>query len=226
MKLVKTIICHFVEDCIRPLSGPLGTRARRIWYRRRLGGCGSNLTIDPGVILQNPQNIFLGDNVWIDINCLLTASPLRCEPPEAEGVARGQIRLGSDVHLGAGVLIQGHGGFTAGDEFAAAPGVKIFTKSNHHKESRAGKVTTPDRRENDYVTPIRIGKNVWIGLNCIMVGQTIGDDVFVLPNSVIFRSLPSNCLAGGNPATAKKALFPDKVSDADPSRAEDTDGDN
>ena len=45
-----------------------------------------------------------------------------------------------------------------------------------------------------------IGNNVWIGVNCVIVGNIkIGSNVLIAPNSFVNFSIPSNSLVLGNP---------------------------
>lgn len=55
--------------------------------------------------------------------------------------------------------------------------------------------------EFDYFGKIVIGDNVYIG-NCalVMPGVTIGDNVIVGAGAVVTKSIPANCIVGGNPA--------------------------
>ena len=47
----------------------------------------------------------------------------------------------------------------------------------------------------------RIGNNVWIGTNAVIVGNiTIGDDVLIAPNTYINVDVPSHSIVVGNPA--------------------------
>lgn len=47
----------------------------------------------------------------------------------------------------------------------------------------------------------RIGKNVWIGSNCVLYGNiTIGDGTTLLPGTVLTKSLPPHVVVQGNPA--------------------------
>jgi acetyltransferase-like isoleucine patch superfamily enzyme len=53
--------------------------------------------------------------------------------------------------------------------------------------------------------PVRIGNNCWIGYGVsIMKGVTIGDNTIIASKSVVMTSLPSNCVAAGNPARGVK----------------------
>lgn len=55
------------------------------------------------------------------------------------------------------------------------------------------------------VKPITVGKNSWIGEKCtILAGVTIGEFTPIGAASVVTKSIPSNCMACGNPAVVKK----------------------
>jgi acetyltransferase-like isoleucine patch superfamily enzyme len=54
---------------------------------------------------------------------------------------------------------------------------------------------------------VTIGKNVWVTTRCIILqGVTIGDNVIISAGSVVVSDIPSNCIAGGNPAKVIKFL--------------------
>lgn len=47
----------------------------------------------------------------------------------------------------------------------------------------------------------KIGNEVWIGANAVIVGNiTIGDNVLIAPNSYVTKNIPSNSVVMGNPA--------------------------
>lgn len=49
--------------------------------------------------------------------------------------------------------------------------------------------------------PIIIGNHVLIGTQCmILKGVTIGDRSIIAAGSVVTKDIPSDCIAGGNPA--------------------------
>lgn len=50
----------------------------------------------------------------------------------------------------------------------------------------------------------KIGNNVWIGINAVIVGNvTIGDDVLIAPNSYVNVDIPSHSVVLGNPCIIK-----------------------
>lgn len=56
-------------------------------------------------------------------------------------------------------------------------------------------------------SPVKIGDNVWCGLNVtILGGVTIGDNVIIGAGSVVTKDIPSNCIAVGIPAVPVKEL--------------------
>ena len=55
--------------------------------------------------------------------------------------------------------------------------------------------------------PISIGDYVFIGTRCIILkGVTIGSKSIIAAGSVVTKSVPENCLAGGNPCRAIRKL--------------------
>jgi len=53
--------------------------------------------------------------------------------------------------------------------------------------------------------PVKIGDNVWIGMNAVILkGVTIGDNSVVAAGAVVTKSVPANTVVAGNPAVEVK----------------------
>ena len=80
-----------------------------------------------------------------------------------------------------------------GDNCFIAPSCGFYTSGHpvDHKLRNKG---------YEYAKPIKIGNNVWIGGNVVVLpGITIGDNVTIGAGSVVTKDIPSNVVAYGNP---------------------------
>lgn len=112
---------------------------------------------------------------------------------------KGGIRLGSKVEVNNFTIINGTGGVEIGDDTLIGPGVRII--SYQHQFS-AGELI---RCQPTIAEPIRIGRDVWIGANSlILAGVVIGDGAVIGAGSVVTRDVPSNTVVVGSPAKPLK----------------------
>ena len=211
--MLKTLLACLIEDLIRWISGPLGIGLRRVYYRFRFKECGDGLVVETGAQIIGPEWISVGDTVWIDRQVILIGGP----PDEGTNysevtnhkiqVSRGEIAIGSNAHIGIGTIIQGHGGVQIGDGFTSSPHTKIYSLSNDQRNCRNGTVRTNKIDPFYILSPVFIGSNVWIGLNAVIVGHSLGDDVFVKPNSVVAANIEHNSIVCGAPAAVTDQRF-------------------
>jgi len=83
-----------------------------------------------------------------------------------------------------GTYINAYGGLEIGDNVGFGPNLTIVT-TNHYKY---------DQRKISYTKGVKIGSNVWIGANCvILAGTEIGDEVTIGAGCVISGNIPSKC---------------------------------
>ena len=106
------------------------------------------------------------------------------------------------VYLGKGVAqyfansgncyIQGINKIYIGDDTIFAPGVKIIS-ANHDKKDF--------HLHDKSVSPIRIGKNCWLGTNSVILpGVELGNNVIVAAGAVVTKSFPNDVTIAGVPA--------------------------
>ncbi len=101
--------------------------------------------------------------------------------------------------MNAGCYIQARNGIIIGNNLRMGPGSGLIS-SNHQLDNY------DLHTMND---PIRIGDNVWLGMNVVvMPGLKIGDNVAVGANSVVTKDLPCNVVAAGNPCEVLRKKEP------------------
>lgn len=103
-----------------------------------------------------------------------------------------------NLGLSPGCYIQGMNGIEVGINVRIAPGVKIVS-ANHN-------VNNYDK--HDPTPPIKIGDNIWIGANAVILpGVEIGNHTVIAAGAVVSKSFPEgNCILGGVPAKIIKKL--------------------
>lgn len=128
-----------------------------------------------------------------------------------QSINHGKVTMGEWAKIGNS-LITCVNSVYIGDDTAIADGVTI-TDHNYHPinpdDRRYMRHTPHDALERSPIyaanAPIIIGRNVWIGSNVrICKGVSIGDNSVIGANSVVTKSVPSNCVAVGNPAKVVK----------------------
>jgi acetyltransferase-like isoleucine patch superfamily enzyme len=113
----------------------------------------------------------------------------------------GPLRIGERVAIATGVFIATHeGGIEIGDDSMIGPN-SVIVGVNY----RYDKLTVPVHQQGTTSKGIRIGKDVWLGGNVVVMdGASIGDHTIVGPGSVVSGALPDRVIASGSPA---KVLF-------------------
>lgn len=112
-------------------------------------------------------------------------------------VTDGPLVTGDHCGFGTGCFISaGSGGISIGDYSICGPNVVVIA-SNYRYE----KLDVPLEHQGHTSLGIRIGRNVWIGANSVILdGAVIGDNSIVVANSLVNRKFPPNSIIQGNPA--------------------------
>jgi acetyltransferase-like isoleucine patch superfamily enzyme len=127
--------------------------------------------------------IELGDETWIERGAVLWAFG-------------GSIKLAPRVFVGPHAAIYGHGGVEIG-EWSMVSMNAVILSSNH----RIPGMDRCMRWEPDELRPTRIGRDVWIGANAVILGGvTLGDGVVVGAGSVVTRDCEPGAVVTGSPA--------------------------
>ncbi len=169
---------------------------RRSWARAQGVELGRDVGLARGVdfnvgsgfknCLKNAKargRIRLGERVWVERGAVLWAFD-------------GAITTADNVYLGPYVTVYGHGGVEIGEHTLVS--MKATILSSSHAIPQIGKLI---RETPDELLPTKIGRDVWIGANAVILGGvTIGDGAVVAAGAVVNRDVEAGAIVGGVPA--------------------------
>ena len=127
----------------------------------------------------------IGESTLLEPGCWITLGP------EAE------IRVGSGCFLNKNTMLAAVERIEIGDHVMFANG--CFVGDGDHRYDDPEKPITVQ----GFVPrgPVRIGDNVWFGVNCVVTGGVqIGDRAVIGANSVVTHDVPAGHIAAGAPA--------------------------
>jgi len=108
----------------------------------------------------------------------------------------GAIRIARRVWLGPYTVIYGHGGVEIGEQTLVSMHATIL--SSNHGIPPVGQLI---RDTADELLPTKIGRDVWIGANAVILGGvTIGDGAVVAAGAVVARDVQAGAIVAGVPA--------------------------
>lgn len=122
------------------------------------------------------------------------------EPPFHANFGGAHVHFGKNIYANFNLTCVDDADIYVGDYTLLGPNVTIAT---------AGHPIHPSLRERayQYVIPVHIGKNCWIGAGVVIVpGITIDDNVVVGAGSIVTKDLPSNVVAVGNPCRVLREI--------------------
>lgn len=176
-------------------------RIKSWFYRVK---CGRNPEIFGNVLIRSQGGeITIGDNVQ------LISSSWRCTASSLNHPVRLRTFLPSArIILEDGVGLNGTSITCRSKTIRIGKGTMIgpncvIVDSDFHRPwpPEMRRVYTGDECDSD----VCIGRNVWIGANCMVLkGVIIGDNSVVAAGSVVVKTIPENVLAAGNPARVIK----------------------
>lgn len=180
---------------------------RRAWLSMRLGHYGDNTLVEPGVRLQYPERIHLGNGVRISGQATLRANTDHprgifigdgSSVHESALIAanRGKVSIGRSSWVGPFCLIYGNGVVSIGNNVLVAGHSSINTVSH-----RFERCDLPINDQGIHCDPVHIEDDVWIGMNAVILqGITIGRGAIVGAGAVVTRDVPPWSIVTGVPA--------------------------
>ncbi len=210
--------------------GILPSFLKKLYYRSKGHSIGKNVSIGIGSVIIG-KKVTIRDNVKIGLITIIRAEEIMIERFAAIGsftmIDTGKLQIGEDARINEQVIVGGMKTpqsalimgkrtiimeysfinttmpITIGDDTGIGGHCLLFTHGSWLNQLEGFPVT---------FAPITIGKSVWLPWRVfIMPGVTIGDKVVIGANSMINKSVQSNCLIAGSPAKVIKENFPEPL---------------
>jgi len=149
---------------------------------------------------------FFGDNVFVEIEKFHKLRSMAILPflkscgnnvfinEHVKITVPNQVTIGNNVHIGEFSYLATRGGLSIGDNTHISRNFIVYT-SNHNY---LGNALPYD--DELLLKPVSIGKNVWIGMNVIVVpGVNIGDGAIIGMGTVVTKDVPPLSIIGCQP---------------------------
>ncbi|MFY9264490.1 MAG: acyltransferase [Solirubrobacterales bacterium] len=174
-------------------------RNDRWWRRRRIARefaarrAFARMPIN-GEILEGFERgrLEVGENTHLEPHCWITLN-----------LDSAHIRVGANCFLNFGVMLAAQDSITIGDHTMIANGCFIGDAAHRYDDPE----TPVPYQGFTSKGPIRIGDNVWLGVNVVVTsGVTIGDRAIIGANSVVTSDIPPRTIAAGVPAAVIREI--------------------
>jgi acetyltransferase-like isoleucine patch superfamily enzyme len=180
----------------------IAMKKKRFWYplaniknRFLFGEYGRDVYIGPGVIVNRPRFVSLGDRVRILRNTNINLHP---KDRNSKDIL---LKLGTDVIISENCYISACNSIIIEENVGISPNVMIIDNSR-----KPGDILRPSKEQDiskdGYV---RIGADSWIAFgSCVLPNVTIGRHCIIGALSVVNTDIPEYSVAVGSPARVVK----------------------
>ena len=151
------------------------------------------------IVIRGRKYIDFGKNLTTGVGCRFDVFPSGKNMPT--------VKFGKDVQINDHVHIVGMKSIEIGNNVLMAS--HVFISDNSHGsykgDSQDSAPTIPPTERSYYMSPIKIGDNVWIGEGVVvMPGVTIGKGCVIGAHSIVSKDVPEYTIAVGAPAKVIK----------------------
>lgn len=176
-------------------------KKKRFWYpliniknRFLFGSYGKDVYIEPGVVINRPRYVHVGNHVRIKRNTSINLHP------QDKHSTQGLLFIGDHVIISEGCFISACNHLVIEENVGISPNVMIIDNSR-----KPGDIRRPSKEQEVQVGYVHIGADSWIAYGaCILPNVTIGKHCIIGALSVVTRDIPDYSVAMGAPAKVIK----------------------
>ncbi len=153
-----------------------------------LAHLGKDVIIEAGVLIFHPENIEIGDDVYVGHNTML------------KGYHKNKMEIGDGAWIGQQCFLHSAGGIKIGRNVGIGPAVKIITSHHEADDKKKPILHTPIAFK-----PVVIEDGADIGTGSVILpGVTVGEGAQVGAGAVVCADVEAHTVVGGVPAKLLK----------------------
>lgn len=174
----------------------------RLYFKLKSIKYGSNFKIRGKVSVIGPGEIVIGDNFYMTSGEHVNPISSNMQGAFFTDSPDAKIFIGNNVGMSS-TRMWIHDSLTIGNNVNVGGNVLLIDTDCHPIDYEVRRVST----EGTKFAPIVVEDDVWIGAHSIILkGVTIGARSVIGAGSVVTKSIPDDCIAGGNPCKVIKFL--------------------
>lgn len=152
--------------------------------RAKFDQLGDGVVIEDGVRAFHPENIFIGDDVYIGHDTIL------------KGYHKNKMKIGAGTWIGQQCFFHAAGGIEIGENVGIGPGVKILTSQHELGDKKKPILHSPLK-----FARVTIESDADIGAGTVILpGVRVGRGSQIGAGAVVAKDVPAYAVAAGNPA--------------------------
>ncbi|MGZ3494522.1 MAG: acyltransferase [Thermodesulfobacteriota bacterium] len=171
------------------------------WYpvaniknRFLFGAYGKDVYIEPGVVINRPRFVHMGNHVRIKRNTSINLHPKDKKSKEI------LLFIGDNVIISESCFISACNHLVIEENVGISPNVMIIDNSR-----KPGDISLPSKEQKVESGYVRIGADSWIAYGaCVLPNVTIGKHCIIGALSVVNKDIPPYSVAVGSPAKVVK----------------------
>jgi acetyltransferase-like isoleucine patch superfamily enzyme len=176
-------------------------KKKKFWYpvtniknRFLFGAYGKDVYIEPGVVINRPRFVEVGNYVRIKRNTSINLHPKDKKSKEI------LLFIGDHVIISEGCIISACNRIVIEENVGISPNVMIIDNSR-----KPGDIIRPSKEQKLEIGTVHIGADSWIAYGaCVLPNVTIGRHCIIGALSVVNRDIPPYSVAVGSPAKVVK----------------------
>jgi acetyltransferase-like isoleucine patch superfamily enzyme len=171
------------------------------WYpvaniknRFLFGAYGKDVYIEPGVVINRPRFVQVGDHVRIKRNTSINLHPKDKRSKEI------LLFIGDHVIISESCFISACNRIVIEENVGISPNVMVIDNSR-----KPGDISRPSKEQDLEIGYVHIGADSWIAYGaCVLPNVTIGRHCIIGALSVVNQDIPPYSVAVGSPAKVVK----------------------